>query len=185
MGTKPFTNPWLLSVGWTTSRSEYLVAGSTSYSKLSLDLITFCIGLVKGKYPTYVHNLPRKQKSAVKLFLHAPQSPQADTQGPLQKLLYRLFTQEASTTGERYRLTVYLFLIVSSFCKEGNIDWCGSITQRISKLVFLGRCAIYQKIWGRMEKDEQGFFSYVISHFPWPIPEGLPSQSPRSLSKIP
>ena len=80
-------------------------------------------------------------------------------QGHLQKLLYVLFTQKVSTMNAWYRSTVYWFLIVYSFYKEGNIDYCGTITQHISKLVFFGQYAIYQRIQQEMEKrDSVGFF---------------------------
>lgn len=143
------------------------MAGTPSYSKLGTDLITFCIGLVKDAYPKYIRDLPVEQRSAIKAYLRALLSPQADTQGPLQRLLYRLFTQKATKPGERYRLTAYRFLILHSFREEGNIDWCSTITQHISKLVFLGRSAIYQKIKIRMEEHEEGFFSYAIPDLLW------------------
>lgn len=143
------------------------MAGTRSYSKLGADLVTFCIGLAKGAYPKYVRDLPVGQRSAIKSYLRALLSPQADEQGPLQRLLYKIFTQKASKPGERYKLTAYRFLILHSFCEEGNIDWCGTITQHISKLVFLGRCAIYQKIKIRMEEHGEGFFSYAIPDPLW------------------
>lgn len=153
------------STGWTSSRFDRLTTGAGAYSKLCADLITFCVGLVEGVYPNYIRTIPEKQKSAVKKYVHALYSPRANTQEYLQKLLYMLFTQETIAIGERYRTTVYRFLIVYSFREEGNIDWCGTITQHISKLVFFGRCAIYQEIQKRMKECVEGFFLYGIFYF--------------------
>lgn len=168
----PFTNTSaesfyihpLFSTGWSSSRLERLIAGTTSYAKLGADFITFFLGLMEGKYPAYIREVPDKQRLAGAAYARALQAPRTDvrklTQERLQKLLYTLFTEYASTVNGRYRSTVYRFLIVYSFRKEGNIDYCGTITQHISKLVFLGRCAIYQRIKQEMEKrGNAGFFS--------------------------
>lgn len=154
----------ILSVGWSSSRLERLIAATRSYAKLGADLVTFFLGLVQGAYPAYTRKVPDEQTSVATTYINALRSPRKDIQKSiqrhLQKLLYVLFTEEASTMNGRYRSTVYRFLIVYSFRKEGNIDYCGTITQHISKLVFFGRCAIYQRIQQEMEKRGNiGFFS--------------------------
>ena len=152
------------STGWSSSRLERLIAGTPSYAKLGADFITFSIGLAKGSYPEYIREVTTEQKLAVTAYTNALLSPRTDIrefiQEKLQKLLYVLFTEKSTTVHSRYRSTVYRFLILYSFRKEGNIDYCGTITQHISKLVFLGRCTIYQKIQQEMKKrGDIGFFS--------------------------
>ena len=153
----------VLRVGWSTSRLERLVKGATSYSKLGADLITFCLGLVSGAFPKYTRPVPDDQRSAAKAYLRALEFSRANTQKLLQRFLYTLFTQPLAE--DRYRSTAYRFLIVYSFRQEGNIDFCGTITQHISRMVFLGRCAIYQQIQKEMKSRGQGFFTYVVFHF--------------------
>lgn len=152
------------STGWSSSQLERLIAGTPSYSKLGADLITFSLGLAKDSYPEYIWEVTTEQELAAVAYTNALQSPWTDIkkfiQERLQKLLYVLFTEKSTTVHSRYRSTVYRFLILYSFCKEGGIDYCGTITQHISKLVFLGRCAIYQKIQQEMQKrGDIGFFS--------------------------
>lgn len=152
------TDTSLSSVGWSSSRLEHLLTGTPSYSKLGTDLLTFCIGLVRNPHPKYIRDLPDNQKSAIKAYIRALRSQQTPTQDTLQELLYLLFTEEVMTTVERYKTTVYRFLILYSFQADGNISWCSTITQHISKLVFFGRCAIYRRIQRGMKKCERGFY---------------------------
>lgn len=154
------------SSGWTSSRLDRLTEGTNSYSKLGAELVTFCIGLAKKDYPEYPYSIPDEQGLAVKAYAKALVAPKraASARNLLQQLLYTLFTEEALTTGARYKLTVYRFLILRSFHEDGHIEWCSTITQHLSKLVFFGRCAIYNRIQETMKARTMGFFSYAILH---------------------
>lgn len=139
-----------------------------SYAKTCTDMVLFCIGLTLGQFRHYSRPTEPAQRSAALDLLGAfhddTGSGQDWQQEALQRFLLTLFTQ-SKRDGSRYTLTVFRFLILYSFRREGCLAKCGTITQYISRTVFIGRGTIFNEIKKAMTKDKQGYFSWVIQPY--------------------
>lgn len=131
-------------------------------------MVLFCIGLAFNQFPHYRRSVDRAQELAAMDLLSAlhkyddnDSSGQKLQQAALQRFLLTLFTQNKRNFS-RYTFTVYQFLILYSFRKEGCLSKTGTVTQYISRIVFFGRGAIYNEIKKLMTRDEEGYFSCVI-----------------------
>ena len=124
-------------------------------------MILFTLGLSLEEFKSYPRGVTAGQKAATTHFLKALDSgDDKQKQDALHTILFTLFVQK--NKGSQYNLTVYRFLILHSFRREGNLAWSGVITQDISAIVFFGRGTIFNKIRSVMALEKSGFFEYVI-----------------------
>lgn len=124
-------------------------------------MILFCVGLALGEFEDYSQPVSLAQKSAAKKYVTALGLSKENQDQALQDFLYALFTQDRGNLS-RYTLTVYRFLILYSFRREGHLAKAGTITQYISAIVFLGRATILEAIKKSMKCTKHGFFKWVI-----------------------
>lgn len=133
-----------------------------TYAGVCTSMVLFVLGLASKEFENYPQEVTSAQKSAAEAFRETLDSTDTqEKQDALQKLLYKLFTQERGDLN-RYDLTVYRFLILYSFREDGSLQRSGVITQFISAIVFFGRGAIFNKVLEVMKKTKHGFFKYVI-----------------------
>ena len=131
-------------------------------------MILFCMGLALGQFPRYRRVVEPAQKSAALKLLDAlhdhntGSSQEQKQQAALQRFLLTLFTQNKHDAS-RYAFTVFRFLILYSFRREGCLAKSSIVTQYISRIVFFGRGAIFNKIKKSMKKENSGYYSCVIS----------------------
>lgn len=126
-------------------------------------MVLFCIGLALEQFRHYSRPPEPTQRSAALDLLGAlhigDASPgQEEQQEALQRFLQTLFTQ-SRRDGSRYTLTVFRFLVLYSFRREGCLAKSGTITQYISHIVFIGRGTTFNEIKKAMARDNQGYFS--------------------------
>ena len=119
-------------------------------------MVLFSIGLALEKFKHYSPSVDPAQKSAAKAFLKALGTEEHLEQGALQKFLFALYMQ-GSQGSSQYAFTIYCFLILRSFHQKGNLSKSSVITQYISKIVFFGRGAIFNKICSDMEEKKSGY----------------------------
>lgn len=154
------------SSGWSSSWFNPLQENSQEiYAKTGTDMVLFCIGLAIGQFPCYSREVEFAQKSAALDFLGFLQysnegSGKKDLQAALQRFLLTLFTQNKHDSS-RYTFTVFRFLVLYSFRREGCLAKSGTITQYISRIVFFGRGAIFNEIKKVMTKNRHGYFTCV------------------------
>lgn len=125
-------------------------------------MVLFCIGLALDQFQGYSQPVEAIQRTnALKLFEALQDNVAFEAQqAALQQFLWTLFTQDKQEAS-RYTLTVYRFLILYSFRREGCLAKSGTVTQYISRIVFFGRAAIFKEIKACMARHKQGHFAYV------------------------
>ena len=132
-------------------------------------MVLFCMGLALGQFQRYSRPVEDAQRSAALMLLGAlhhgdTSSGQAQQQAALQHFLLALFTQDKHNES-RYSLTVFRFLVLYSFRREGCLAKSGTVTQYVSKVVFIGRGAILNEIKKAMAMNNQGYFSWVTQTY--------------------
>lgn len=129
------------------------------YGKICTDMILFCIGLAQGEFGDYSRSVSPSEKSAVDGYIAVLGSGEEESEAlALQRLLWALFTHDRRRS-PRCDLTVYRFLILYSFRREGHLAKASVITQYISGIVFIGRTAILNEIKKSMDRKNRGFFT--------------------------
>ena len=129
-------------------------------------MVLFCVGLALDQFRCYSREVEGIQRSAALNLLQALHHEDDGLgrklqQTALQQFLWILFTQDKRELS-RYTLTVYRFLLLYSFRRQGCLAKSGTVTQYISRIVFFGRATIFNKIKACMVKKKQGHFTYVI-----------------------
>ena len=127
------------------------------------------MGLALGQFQRYSQPVEDAQQSAALRLLGAlhhggTSSGQAQQQAALQHFLLTLFTQNKHNES-RYSLTVFRFLVLYSFSRDGCLAKSGTVTQYVSKVVFIGRGAIFNEIKKAMAMNNQGYFSWVTQTY--------------------
>lgn len=80
----------------------------------------------------------------------------------LQNLIFTIFNQKRIGTADKYESLVYSFLVLYSFCRDGNLNRCNMFTQYFSRVIWFGRVSIFNIITEDAEVDCAGFFEQVF-----------------------
>lgn len=132
----------------------------TSYKRAATDFVAFVVSAAAKKLPSSIKvDLPPDQEEAAKSYQNSLSSEDEGLQDKsLQALLWEVFSHKARGDQVTGSLPYYLFLVLYSFKKDGGLDMCSNITRTISKMVYLGRTAIFNHIQAEMDAEGKGFY---------------------------
>lgn len=150
-----------VSIGYTTNKLRALsIEGIRNYSGALVDLVVFTLGVVNGSWDTWKKtNYDQDIAEAVVLFTDCiPQGTKEELKDAMQNLIFAIFSQKRIGTADKYNTLVYSFLVLYSFCKDGNLNRCNMFTQYFSRVIWFGRVSIFNVITEDAEVDKLGFF---------------------------
>ena len=130
----------------------------TGYAHVAIDFVMFIIAAATAcLQPNITGIIPEEQKRRALTYVHAITRATGREGACLHELLFSIFTHKMCDDG--VDLPSYRFLALYSIRKDGNLDAANNITGVISKLVYLGRAAIYNSVTARVNPLENiGFF---------------------------
>lgn len=133
-----------------------------AYSHLAVNFVTFIVATALDNVPSEVAGvLPHSQKKAALAYEDAVARGTGQEDALLHDLLLNIFTHKVCDSG--VSLPSYRFLALYSFREDGSLDIGNNITQVISKLVFVGRAAMYNSIVARVRPPDVGFFELSVN----------------------
>ena len=150
-----------LRISLTTNKLKDLQNEKTrkAYSKVATDLVVFCLGVITGHITHFKTGFTQEMADTGSNFLSALQTtsiPEQDS--ALQAFFYSLFTQKRCGEADKYNLLAFLFLVLYSFTRDGNLRPCNTFTQYFSKTIFFARGAIFNQITAEAKQEDKGFF---------------------------
>jgi hypothetical protein len=134
--------------------------GVANYSGAVVDLVVFTLGVINESFDTWTKTVYDEGiEEAGSAFTEAIESgTDDDLKHALQSLIFSIFNQKRTAMADKYSSLVYSFIVLYSYCREGNLNKCNVFTQYMSRVIWFGRVSIYNRIKDETKGTNLGFF---------------------------